>query len=55
MLVTKQRGHTTNAHTQWYHQEESTTEPMEGAKVLITKDDGVDFKNKKMDDLHEHI
>ena len=25
------------------------------AKVLMVKDDGVDFKNKQVDDLDEHI
>ena len=53
--VTNHLGLTINVHRQWYCQEESTIERMKVAKVLTAKDDRVDFKNKKVDDLDERI
>ena len=53
--VTNHLGHSVNVHKQWYQQEESTMELTKVAKVLIAKDDGINFQNKKMDDLDKHI
>ena len=53
--VTNHLGHSVNVHKQWYRQEESTMELTKVAKILIAKDDGINFQNKKMDDLDEHI
>ena len=49
--VTEHLGHTGDVHKTWYRQEASTVELTKVAKLLIAKDKGVDFKNKKMKDL----
>lgn len=53
--VTNHLGHSVNVHKQWYRQEESTMELTKVARVLMAKDDGINFKNKKMDDLGEPV
>ena len=53
--VTNHLGHSVSVDKQWYRQEESTMELTKVAKVLIAKYDGTSFKNKKVDDLDEHI
>ena len=53
LFVTNHLGHSINVHKQWYRQEESTMELTKVARVLMAKDDGIDFKNKKMDELGE--
>ena len=49
--VTEHLGHTQDVHRQWYRQEASTIELTKVAKLLIAKDNNVDFKNKKMTDI----
>ena len=49
--VSNHLGHSVNVHRQWYRQEESTMELTKVARVLMAKDDGVNFHNKKMKDL----
>ena len=49
--VTEHLGHTQDVHRQWYRQEASTRELTKVAKLLIAKDNNVNFKNKKMTDI----
>ena len=51
--VSNHLGHSVHVHKQWYRQEESTVELTKVAKVLIAKDDGVNFLNKRMADITE--
>ena len=44
-------GHSMDVHRIWYRQEESTVELTSVARVLLAKDDGVPFTNKKIRDL----
>ena len=49
--VTEHLGHTGGVHKTWYRQEASTIELTKVAKLLIAKDNGVNFKNKNMAEL----
>ena len=49
--ITEHLGHTQDVHKTWYRQEASTVELTKVAKILIAKDVGVEFTNKKMNDL----
>ena len=49
--VTEHLGHTPDVHKTWYRQEASTVELTKVAKLLIAKDNNVNFKNKKMRDI----
>ncbi len=49
--VSNHLGHAVNVHKQWYRQEGFTMELTKVAKVLMAKDDGVTFHNKKMNHL----
>ena len=49
--VTDHLGHTPDVHKMWYRQEESTVELTKVAKILMAKDRGEAFHNKKMKDL----
>ena len=53
--VTEHLGHTQDVHKTWYRQEASTVELTKVAKILIAKDVGVEFTNKKMKDLTGNI
>ena len=44
-------GHSIDVHRIWYRQEESTVELTRVARVLLAKDDGIQFTNKKIQDL----
>ena len=48
---TEHLGHTADAHKTWYRQEASAIELTKVAKLLISKDKNVNFKNKKMRDI----
>ena len=49
--VTEHLGHTQDVHRQWYRQETSKIELTKVAKLLIAKDNNVNFENKKMTDI----
>ena len=49
--VTEHLGHTQDVHRQWYRRETSKIELTKVAKLLIAKDNNVNFKNKKMTDI----
>ena len=49
--ITDHLGHSADVHKKWYRQEESTIELTKVAKILIAKDRGVSFHNKKMNDV----
>ena len=51
--VSNHLGHSVTAHKQWYRQEESTVTLTKVAKLLIAKDDGINFVNKRMIDITE--
>ena len=51
--VSNHLGHSVNVHKQWYPQEESTVELTKVAKILIAKDDGINFLNNRMIDITE--
>ena len=49
--VTDHLGHSGDVHKKWYRQEESTIGLTKVAKLLVAKDKGKDFQNKKMKDV----
>ena len=48
--VTEHLGHTQDVHREWYRQEASTIELTKVDKLLMAKDNNVNFKNKKITD-----
>ena len=53
--VTEHLGHTQDVHETWYRLDASTVELTKAPKILIAKDVGVEFTNKKMKDLTGNI
>ena len=49
--VTEHLDHTQDVHRQWYRRETSKIELTKVAKLLIAKDNNVNFENKKMTDI----
>ena len=49
--MTEHLGHAQDVHRQKYRKEASTIELIKVAKLLIDKDNNVNFKNKKMTDI----
>ena len=53
--ITEHLGHTQVVHKAWCRPEASTVELTKVAKVVIEKDGGVEFTNKKMKDLTANV
>ena len=49
--VTNHLGHTADVHKRWYRQEESTVELTKIAQLLVARDEGKNFKNKKINEV----
>ena len=49
--ITDHLGHSIDVHKNWYRQEESTIEVTKVAKILVAKDAGENFTNKKISEI----
>ena len=49
--ITDHLGHSIDVHKNWYRQEESTIEVTKVAKILVAKDAGENFTNKKIAEI----